>query len=256
MCRAKVINLVDEHDAPVDFPEVKDLSDYEITPEQSTSPCSEPEIQHTPYVSTAVVPTPMRRGCTDMKPWKQLPTPRPDWMMSQRFEPGFTVSVYDAMLTLHYDIPSENVIPTHGAVRYIEHYNECGPYSRFRFQLCHNFQRGKCHKGSSCTYIHALVGSDETVQRIHLNNGMVYETLPRGASIFVHAPSGLTEPQVIPSEAILRTKGAIEVYNAVINNRSCAILRPQHCAHFQFKKMCNRGTECGFIHSLVPPSGQ
>jgi len=257
MCRAKVINLVDEHDAPVDFPEVKDLADSGISSEQSTSPRSEPESQYAPYVSAPVVPTPTRRvGGPNIKPWKLLPTPDSDWMTQQRFEPGFTISVYDAMLTLHFDIHSENVIPTHGAIRYIEHYNECGPYSRFRFQLCHNFQRGKCRSGAACTYVHAIVDGEENVQRIHLNNGTVYETLPHGVSLFVHLPSASVGAQQIPSEAILRTKGAVEVYKAVINDRFSAIHRPQHCAHFQFKKMCNRGSECGFIHSLIPPNGQ
>ena len=146
-------------------------------------------------------------------------------------------------------------MPTHGAIRYIEHYNEFGPYTRFRFQLCNNFQRGKCHKGAMCTYIHAVIGGNEA-QKIHLNNGTVYETLPQGAALYVYLPSAADKPDLVPSSKILWTKGAADVFDAVVNGRSSVIQRPQHCAHFQYKKMCNRGPDCCFVHSLLPPGSQ
>uniref|UniRef100_A0A0A9WQC7 C3H1-type domain-containing protein n=1 Tax=Lygus hesperus TaxID=30085 RepID=A0A0A9WQC7_LYGHE len=39
---------------------------------------------------------------------------------------------------------------------------------------------------------------------------------------------------------------------AAVMAHEMAKLKPRHCAHFQFKRMCNLGTSCNFIHSLVP----
>lgn len=253
MCRARIVNLVDENDVPRENPEVKDLQYSTSTVDGVT-----PDTYNTPEESFAYVPCVSGPAAhprkpvqpREMKSWNLIPLPEGDWFALKHFAPGFQVSVYDATLTNYFQVPSENVIPTHGAIRYIEHYNEFGPYSRFRFQLCNNFQRGRCQNGAACTYIHAAA-APETAQKIHMNNGTVYDTLPAGV-VFPLFCRGHQRPQLIPSEYILVTKGAVDVYHAIIEGNPSNIQRPQHCAHFQFKKMCNRGADCGFIHSLVP----
>jgi len=263
MCRARVIYLVDEHDAPREKPEVLDLefsasSIDGATPEvYSTSPTDD-VFAFVPQISSPAVHAKRTVPPREMKKWNLLPLPKVNWYMLENFEPGFQICVYDALMTSFFEVPSEHVFPTHGAIRYIEHYNEFGPYSRFRFQLCSNFQQGRCQKGSSCTYIHAYLNQD-IAQKIHLNNGTMYETLPAGIVFNIHPPNAngtLGRSETIPTEFILRTKGATELYHSVTNNCLSAFHRPQHCAHFQYKKMCNRGTECSFIHSMLPPCSQ
>jgi hypothetical protein len=75
----------------------------------------------------------------------------------------------------------------------------------------------------------------------------------------VYPPNAASQtPQTIPSERILVTVGAQNVYNVLNNLRAgdhqnnAANLKPRHCAHFQFKRMCNLGSECNFVHSLTP----
>jgi hypothetical protein len=165
------------------------------------------------------------------------------------FPAGFKVSVYDGRLTSYFEIPSEWVVPTHGGMRYIEYFNETGPYSRFRFQLCHNFLNGRCTKGFTCTYIHAK--ELPKAHGIHVQGMDAYERLPAGLSLFVNMPGSTEEPQLIPSQHVIRTLGAERLYTDVIENKQSAVVRPQHCAHFLYKKLCNRGAECAFIHALL-----
>lgn len=173
----------------------------------------------------------------------------------RHFEKGFFFGLYNHGSTQYYQVPSENVVPTKGALKYVEQYNSYGASLRFRFQLCHKFLAGKCDRGESCPYVH--VTSLGKASSVHLNNPENSigkgDTLPAGAVLYIHPPGTITAPpQMIPSEYLLRTQGAMAVYEAVVNHTPCAIIRPQHCAHFQFKRVCNRGNSCNFIHSLVP----
>jgi len=186
----------------------------------------------------------------EKKPWVQIET---SWISHchemPAFPAGFKVNVYDGRLTSYFEVPSEWIVPTHGGMRYVEHFNETGPYSRFRFQLCHNFLNGRCNKGFNCTYIHAK--QLPTAHEIHVQGVETYERLPTGLSLFVHMPGSTGRPQMIPSQYIIRTNGSERLYADVIDNKHGTFVRPQHCAHFLFKKLCNRGAECAFIHVLM-----
>jgi hypothetical protein len=200
------------------------------------------------YHEPSAVKTTERR---EKKEWVQIDT---SWMARSSematFPAGFKVSVYDGRLTSYFEIPSEHIVPTHGGMRYVEYFNETGPYSRFRFQLCHNFLLGRCNKGFTCTYIHAK--QVPKAQSIHVQGLDAYERLPPGISVFVDMPGSTGQPQLIPSENIVRTLGAERLYAEIIDNKQGTFVRPQHCAHFMFKKLCNRGPNCAFIHALMP----
>ncbi|KAG5512093.1 hypothetical protein JKF63_07557 [Porcisia hertigi] len=109
-------------------------------------------------------------------------------------------------------------------------------------------------------------------------NTLDYSTIAAGIIFAVYPPNQLNSPpQFILSEHILQTEGAVQAYGAVVGGAAAAaaaggggaaagggggggatagnestIVRPRHCAHFQFKRMCNLGTSCHFIHSLIP----
>jgi len=187
-----------------------------------------------------------------MKHWQHVIVPENGILSQDAFPQGFVFSVFDGQFTQHFDIPSEEVNPTHGAMRYIEHYNEVGPYSRFRFQICHSHLQQRCQKGMECTYIHAnrLPSADVIHARGREKN---YDTLQSGSILFIYSPHSSMPPQAIPSQSIIRTVGAEKLMHA-ISQGSTSFHRPQHCAHLQFKKVCNRGYNCGFIHSIAPPA--
>jgi len=160
---------------------------------------------------------------------------------------GEHFGVYDGSLTSFYDVPSEDVLLTHGAIRYAEHYNECGPYTRFRFQLCRNNLKGACTKGGNCTYVH--VTRLPTPSPVHVNGVSAgYPTMPAGVVMYVHLPSSNAPPMQIASEKMLRTAGAEAIMESITNATPLQIKRPQHCAHFTYKKICNRGSLCQFLH--------
>ena len=189
---------------------------------------------------------------------------------------GWTFSVYDSDISQHYAIESKDVSITQGAIKYVDFFQKYGTQTRFRFQLCKRFLSGWCAGGAACQYIHSQVLSHST--QVHVNencatsasntfltpemvqggnNSLGYQTIPSGVVFPVYPPnSANVSPQSIPSEKILVTTGAQNVFN-VLQSRggdaaACTSMKPRHCAHFQFKRMCNLGTECNFIHSLVP----
>jgi len=242
MCRAKIVHL------PAEVKAAK--KEEPSTTKPSLTPSVIEFTTHQPYLPPTPPPEDRLRR-RQMKPWKLIPTECfPDCLSMEHFPEGWKFNVYDGRLTCYFEIPSELVAPTHGAIRYIEHYNEVGPYSRFRFQICHNYACGKCTKGFNCTYIHAQQLPQSNV--IHVNGMLAYETLPPGMSMFVHVPGSNGAPQLIPSEYILCTAGSRKLFEDALNGDATRINRPQHCAHYQFKKVCNRGTACSFIHSLIP----
>jgi hypothetical protein len=204
-------------------------------------------IQHQPYAPSSPLPpfgAPRRR-----RDWQRIHTECLACCHTmESFPPGFKCSVYDARLTHYFEIPSEWVVPTYGSVRYIEHFNEAGPYSRFRFQLCHNFLNGCCAKGFNCTYIHALQLPPS--HEIHLLGVDAYPRLPAGLSLLIHMPGSAGAPQMFPSQSVIRTLGSERLYADIVGNEHGTFVHPQHCAHFLFKKMCNRGPACAFIHTL------
>lgn len=133
-----------------------------------------------------------------------------------------------------------------------------------------NLQSGKAQVG-------AHVNPNADGQRGGLELGAGVEMLPEGVVLMVYPPNNAqAHPQPIPSEKILRTAGASNVYHVLRNahqQREAKLqealrvtgrpgnvapvkqphgLKPRHCAHFQFKRLCNLGNECNFIHSLVP----
>jgi hypothetical protein len=211
---------------------------------------------------------------------------------------GSQFSVYDAGMREHYVIPSAKVALTRGAVKYATLFERYGNQTRFRFQLCNRYLHNRCTCGLECQYIHSHVVSEST--HVHLNensitamgvkqmnaeelaggrNTLGYKTMDCGMVFAVFPPNQLNSaPQLIPSEMILETEGAVQTYRAlgggadhasekggpsqtftqppypVMADGSVAvpIVRPRHCAHFQFKRMCNLGAACHFIHSLIP----
>jgi len=187
------------------------------------------------------------------KAWVQIDTTWvPGCQAMETFPRGFSVNVYDGRLINYFEVPSEWVVPTMGGLRYIDHFNETGPYSRFRFQLCQNYLSARCKKGFTCSYVHAK--RLPPAHAIHVQGADSYERLPAGLSLIVPTPGSTDKPQLIPSQFIIRTVGAERLFADVIENHHGTSVHPQHCAHFLFKKLCNRGPECAFIHALMVES--
>ncbi|CAD2212751.1 hypothetical protein ADEAN_000016300 [Angomonas deanei] len=133
---------------------------------------------------------------------------------------------------------------------------------------------------------HAFGGGVEEFSPEELRGGKnenKYPTLPGGFIISVYPPNSssnnnnnnnnnqLHDPQLIPSEELLLTVGGTKIIHSLQNRHAATagnsstsasranhansvnpVIKGRHCAHFQFKKMCNLGSKCGFIHSLVP----
>lgn len=212
---------------------------------------------------------------------------------------GWQFSVYDAGMKAHYLIASEKVALTRGAIKYVSLFERYGNQTRFRFQLCNRYLNNRCTCGMECQYIHSHILSQST--QVHTNensitasgvrqmnqaelaggrNTLHYPTISAGMIFAVFPPNQLNSaPQLIPSEQILVTEGALQTYRALSGSvedlkstvpaphylphsqkpssssasaAEAPIIRPRHCAHFQFKRMCNLGASCHFIHSLIP----
>ncbi|EKF28776.1 hypothetical protein MOQ_007464, partial [Trypanosoma cruzi marinkellei] len=210
--------------------------------------------------------------------------------------PSCTFSVYDAEIQNHYNIESTEIVATHGSVEYLKMNEARGAQSRFRFQLCKRYLNKRCTRGANCQYIHTHSVPSPT--SVHVNENVIsaavveglemppevlrggnnkhgYPTMPSGIIFRVFPPNqGKSVPQLIPSEMILRTAGASNVYSVFAypgtgkgrdillttetadtsgsESGNLTNVRARHCAHFQFNKMCNLGELCNFIHSLVP----
>jgi len=195
---------------------------------------------------------------------------------------GFVFTVYNGDISQHFNVHSETVQITRGSIKYVDHHARYGQQTRFRFQLCNNYLQHKCAKLSECSYIHATVLPKPS--EVHLNPfaprrlaadrhghghdvpmtaqddpsiADAYETLPKGYALRVYAPNdkGPQEPQMIPSEMIILTAGAIAAKRCSLGGDAAPGARPRHCAHYQFKRLCNLGSQCHFIHSKVPFAG-
>ncbi|PWU92881.1 hypothetical protein C4B63_34g364 [Trypanosoma cruzi] len=209
--------------------------------------------------------------------------------------PSCTFSVYDAEIQNHYNIESTEIVATHGSVEYLKMNEARGAQSRFRFQLCKRYLNKRCTRGANCQYIHTHLVPPPT--SVHVNENVIsaavveglemppevlrggnnkhgYPTMPSGVIFRVFPPNqGKSVPQLIPSEMILRTAGASNVYSVFAypgtgkardmlttetadtsgsESGNLTNVKARHCAHFQFNKMCNLGESCNFIHSLVP----
>jgi hypothetical protein len=99
-----------------------------------------------------------------------------------------------------------------------------------------------------------------------------YPTLPAGYTITVHPPNeahsttateahgrATVKPQDIPSDMIIWTAGAQSALDCVASGGASSRgapglsgARPRHCAHYQFRRVCNLGRDCKFLHSKVP----
>lgn len=204
---------------------------------------------------------------------------------------GFSLTVYNGDISQHFSIPSEHVQVTRGSIKYVDHHARYGAQTRFRFQLCHNYLLRKCPKLSECSYIHATQlpaptqvhlnpfaprrlaadrhgRSDDVAPSVQDDPSVVesYETLPPGFTLTVHAPNsnhvtgakrGPPLPQNIPSDRVIVTVGAKTALDFLRNGRrsgdgGAVGARPRHCAHFQYRRLCNLGNQCHFIHSKVP----
>ncbi|KAK7198688.1 hypothetical protein NESM_000832500 [Novymonas esmeraldas] len=193
---------------------------------------------------------------------------------------GSHFSVYDSGMRQHFLLRSEEVAITCGAIRYVSLYERHGNQTRFRFQLCNRHLHHRCSSGAACPYIHSVELSATT--RVHMNencitnvgvrtmnhvelaggrNTLGYATVAPGLLFAVYPPNRLdSPPQLIPSECVLRTQGAMQTCAALVREAAGGggvaggggIVRPRHCAHFQFKRMCNLGAACHFIHALTP----
>lgn len=129
-----------------------------------------------------------------------------------------------------------------------------------------------------------LSGGKNTMRYATMPTGVVFAIYPPNQT--------MSPPQLIPSEMILETIGARNTYRALCSGAvpstttaatvaaaavggggggglrldgghlanpnpaaaadATAAIKPRHCAHYQFKRMCNLGTSCNFIHSLIP----
>jgi hypothetical protein len=127
-----------------------------------------------------------------------------------------------------------------------------------RFVLCKNFDakrpKTSCTMGDSCKFVHAnLAGAAIQQQEIHVNYAwreerlVTYERLPAGETLSVLAPNNRYPVELIPSELVLATRGAVARHHHGG--------QLSHCAHYYFNRMCNRGDRCNFIHAVyIDPS--
>ncbi|RNF03434.1 zinc finger protein family memeber [Trypanosoma conorhini] len=119
-----------------------------------------------------------------------------------------------------------------------------------RLVLCRKYVPGhpeSCWKGSMCKFVHAdTTGASQCP--IHVNYSWrsvercTYQRLPPGEMIFVLAPNGREPAETFPSERILVTRGSL--------NRKSHAGPPSRCAHYYFNRLCNRGENCNFIHTI------
>lgn len=193
---------------------------------------------------------------------------------------GSSLTLYNGDISQHFEIPSEAIKVTKGALKYAEHHERFGSHTRFRFQLCNKFLQGKCERLSECPYVHAQRVPPPSI--VHLNpfaprrlavdrtadganNGLMlsaqddpavadaYETLPAGFTMAVYPPNadceGVdVEPQIIPSDKIILTAGAVTARRTSTGK----VHKARHCAHYQYRRICHLGAQCHFIHSKVP----
>jgi hypothetical protein len=127
-----------------------------------------------------------------------------------------------------------------------------------RLVLCRKYDprdpANSCPMGDSCKFVHIDMSTPQlTVQSIHVNYAyrsleeVTHERLPAGESLAVMAPNNRAPSQLVPSEMVLVTRGAL--------NRHSGKGPLSHCAHYFYNRMCNRGERCSFLHCLfVDPS--
>lgn len=269
MCRLRIVTIESieeqqqrDHDDKLDQSFGPHSSLNSASSDCLSSSDSHPAVfQHQPYIPhfemnyicdyQESTPSPMRAPYQrQIKPWTLMPIPQ-DWRTAAHFEGGCIFELFDSKLSNHFKIDSRSVVPTIGAIRYMENYNENGPYTRQRFQLCNRFQKGACTKGADCSYIHSAEVLKATT--VHSFGDASHECLPAGLLLPIYSPHSNCPPQIVPSDSVLVTDGSAKLAAAVSCGNAHLFQRPQHCAHYQFKKVCHRGNECSFIHCLIPP---
>jgi len=115
--------------------------------------------------------------------------------------------------------------------------------------LCRNYYvEGDCPKGRSCKFVHADVNhKDVKSAPIHVNYAWrsmdlcTYPTLEAGSFVNVLLTNNRLPSEQIPTERILMTIGSLSAVNGEA---------AQHCAHYHFNRICNRGEKCHFIHAV------
>jgi hypothetical protein len=120
-----------------------------------------------------------------------------------------------------------------------------------RLVLCRNYTEfDHCAKAHNCKFVHADIShKDVKIAPIHVNYAWrsedlcTYPRLEAGATIRVLEPNGRPPTELIPSNRLLVTRGAM----AAMENPGQA---SSHCAHYHYNRICNRGETCSFIHCV------
>lgn len=227
------------------------------------SGCDKVHVAGLEYTWEAIEPTATVREMTKVK---NCDNGEKETVMEEEtmYNAGFVVRCYDPTLTKYYNIPSESIIKSAGAEKYIAMYNEHGDNFKAKFKLCPELMgEGQCSRGYDCEDIHCVLSNFSALEenhshRTHINDEASMAEAPRlpaEVRVRIFEPNSVDQFKDYSGNYVLITEGA-KTYLKFYEQEGHAIplrKRMQHCAHFRIKDMCRQGEGCRFLHVLPTP---